>query len=75
MRQRIKHLQSQNLEELTLLQLDELVDGLRIIECKVVYQKEVLETAIQRALDEHDMTLSAKFFVSSLILDSIIEVF
>ena len=74
LRQRIKFLQSKDVSELSLLELDELVDGLRITEAKLVYQKEILNKAIQRALDAHDMKLSAKFFVSSLIVDSIIEV-
>ena len=59
---------------LTLLELDELVDGLRNTESKLVYQKEILSKAIERAVDENDMKLSAKFFVAKLIVDSIIEV-
>ena len=74
LRQRIKFLQSKDVSQLSLLELDELVDGLRITEAKLVYQKEILNKAIQRALDDHDMKLSAKFFVSSLIVDSIVEV-
>ena len=74
MRQRIKYLQSQRINELNLLELDELVDGLRIIDCKLLYQKEVLEAASQLALDEHDKSLSAKFFVALLIVETIIEV-
>ena len=58
-----------------MLEIDELVDGLRITESKLLYQKEILNLAIQKALIENDMKLSAKFFVSSLIVDSIIEVF
>ena len=54
--------------------MDELIDGLRITESKLVYQKEILSIAVQKALEENDMKLSAKFFVSSLIVDSIIEV-
>ena len=57
-----------------MLELDELVDGLRIIDCKLLYQKEVLEAASQLALDEHDKSLSAKFFVALLIVETIIEV-
>ena len=74
MRQRIKFLQSKEISDLTLSELDELVDGLRNTESKLVYQKEILNKAIQRAVDENDMKLSAKFFVQSLIVDSIIEV-
>lgn len=74
LRQRIKSLQSKNSSELSLLEMDELIDGLRITESKLVYQKEILSIAIQKALAENDMKLSAKFFVSSLIVDSIIEV-
>ena len=55
--------------------MDELVDGLRITESKLLYQKEILGMAYQRALDEQDMKLSAKFFVASLIVDSIIGVY
>ena len=54
--------------------MDELVDGLRITESKLLYQKEILNAAIQKALDGNDMKLSAKFFVALLIVDSIIEV-
>ena len=54
--------------------MDELVDGLRIIDCKFLYQKEVLEAASQLALDKHDKSLSAKFFVALLILETMIEV-
>ena len=54
--------------------MDELVDGLRITESKLLYQKEILNAAIQKALDENDMKLSAKFFVALLIVDSIVEV-
>ena len=57
-----------------MLEMDELIDGLRITESKLVYQKEILSIAVQKALEENDMKLSAKFFVSSLIVDSIIEV-
>ena len=57
-----------------MLEMDELIDGLRITESKLVYQKEILSIAVQKALAENDMKLSAKFFVSSLIVDSIIEV-
>jgi len=73
LRQRIKFLQSKEISDLTLSELDELVDGLRNTESKLVYQKEILNKAIQRAVDENDMKLSAKFFVQSLIVDSIIE--
>lgn len=59
---------------MTLLELDELVDGLRYTESKHVYQKEILSKAIERAVDQNDMKLSAKFFVQKLIVDSIIEV-
>ena len=74
LRQRVKYLQSQNINELTMNELDEFVDGLRIIDSKLLYQKEVLETACKLALDEHDKSLSAKFFVALLILETIIEV-
>ena len=57
-----------------MVEMDELIDGLRITESKLVYQKEILSRAVQKALEENDMKLSAKFFVSSLIVDSIIEV-
>ena len=57
------------------MKMDELVDGLRIIESKLVYQKQVLDTAFEKALDENNMDLSAKFFVSSLMVESIIQVF
>ena len=73
--QRIKFLQSKYTSELTLQEMDELVDGLRITESKLLYQKEILNTAIQKALDENDMKLSAKFFVALLIVDSIILYF
>ena len=74
LRQRIRKLQSKDITGLTLLELDKLVDGLRIIESKFVYQKQVLDKAFQKALDENNMSLSAQFFVSSLIVDSIIQV-
>jgi len=74
LRQRIKFLQSKYTSELTLQEMDELVDGLRITESKLLYQKEILNAAIQKAFDENDMKLSAKFFVALLIVDSIIEV-
>ena len=59
---------------MTLLELDDLVDGLRLIDAKMFYQKQVLDIAIEKALDEHNMNLSAKFFASSYIADSIIQV-
>ena len=75
LRVRVKFLQSKDASESTLLEMDELVDGLRITESKLLYQKEILGMAYQRALDEQDMKLSAKFFVASLIVDSIIGVY
>ena len=53
LRQRIKHLQSQNINELTMKELDEFVDGLRLIDSKLLYQKEVLETAVIVVVSEY----------------------
>ena len=58
MRQRIKFLQSKEVSDLTLSEVDELVDGLRNTESKLVYQKEILNKAMQQAVDENDMKLS-----------------
>ena len=73
-RRKIGILQRRKLNKLTLLELDDLVDGLRLIDAKMFYQKQVLDIAIEKALDEHNMNLSAKFFASSYIAASIIQV-
>ena len=74
LRQKVKTLQCKNSDDLTLLEMEELVDGLRNIESKFVYQREILDLAISKAVDAHDMSLAAKFLVASLIVKSIIDV-
>ena len=74
LRQKVKTLQGKNLDDLTLLEMEELVDGLRNIESKFVYQREILDLAIAKAVDANDMSLAAKFLVASLIVKSIIDV-
>ena len=71
MRQLIKVLQTQNLGNLNLLELDELVDGLRVTNSKLTYRKQTLELALQKAIDENDLILSAKFFTEIELIDDI----
>ena len=71
LRQKVKILQGKNLDDLTLFEMEELVDGLRNIESKFVYQREILDLAISKAVDAHDMSLAAKFLVASLIVKNL----
>ena len=73
LRKSIKILQTQDLKDLTLIELDELVDKLRITHSKLKYLKEVLEIALEKAVQENDLVLSAKFFAEHELIDTIIK--
>ena len=71
LRHSIKVLQTQNLRNLNLLDLDELVNGLRATNSKLTYRKQILEFALQKAVVENDLILSAKFFTEIELIDDI----
>ena len=73
LRNSIKILQTQDLNSLTLMELDELVDRLRQSSSKLSYRKQVLEVAFLKAMHGNDLILSAMFFVECLLIDSIIN--
>ena len=74
LRNSIKILQTQDLNSLTLMELDELVDRLRRSSSKLSYRKQVLEVAFLKAMHGSDLILSAKFYVECLLIDSIINI-
>ena len=73
LRHSIKVLQTQNSSNLDLLELDELVDGLRATISKLTYRKQILELALDKALDENDLILSAKFLAEIESIDDIVN--